>query len=267
MYSEKDDFKEKETVYSDMAKQISSLAGRDWLELTKGCLVLELGGSGGLLGGIVSNVAGRVICTDVVDTQLKYGGQFGKLLKEKFERNGRDFNLGKIEFHVADAQSLNYRDNLFDLIYSQNALEHIIDPLSAIREALRVLKPGGILYVTFDPVWSADSGSHFLDFVKEPWLHILLTDDEFCEQMRKGGAADFQLRSYRTDMNRLPSTFYMKKIPTLLRNYAKRFKFEDWRGCCDPSYVLHVNRAKAAIKLDCGPDELLIRGFRFVAIK
>lgn len=267
MYSEEADFKEKDTVYSGMVTHISSFAGRDWLELAKGCLALEFGGSGGLLGGIVSNVAGRVICTDVADTQLQYGGQFGKLLKEKFERNGRDLNLGKIEFHVADAQNLNYRNNLFDLVYSQNALEHIPDPLSAIRETLRVLKPGGILYVTFDPVWTADSGSHFIDYVKEPWLHILLGDDEFCELMRKGRAEEWQLASYPSAMNRLPCSFYRDQIPRLLDSLASKFDFEEWAGCIDPSFVNHANRGKAARKLNCDPDDLLVRGFRFFALK
>lgn len=267
MYSETEDFAEKEKIYSDMALRISSLAGRDWTELIKGGLALEIGGSGGLLGGIVSGIAGRVICTDIIDTQLQYGGQFAKLLKEKFERNGRDLNFQKIEFHVADAQHLIYRDNQFDFVFTQNALEHIPDPLAAIREALRVLKPGGILYASFDPVWTADSGSHFLNFVKEPWSHILLTDDEFCEQMRKGGAQDWDLASYRTDMNRLPSFFYSQQIPLLLGSCAAKFKFEDWRGCTDNSFAHHKNRTKAANKLNCDPDDLLIRGYRFVAFK
>lgn len=267
MYSEEEDFIEKETVYSDMALRISRFIGRDWADLVNGGLALEIGGSGGLLAGMISKNAGRVICTDVVDLQLKYDGQFLKLLKEKFERNGRSLDLGKIEFQVADAQSLNYRDNLFDLVFTQNALEHIPDPLAAIKEAFRVLKPGGIFYATFDPVWTADSGSHFLEFVKDPWLHILLTDDEFCERMRDGGAQDWQLASYRTDMNRLPSSFYRQQIPLLLRACAQKFEFEDWSGCTDSSFVNHKNRTKAALKLNCNPDDLLIRGFRILAVK
>lgn len=267
MYSEDADFIEKETVYSDMAFRISRFIGRDWTKFVKGRLALEIGGSGALLAGIFSNIMEHVICTDIVDMQLKYDGQFPKLLKEKFERNGRSINLEKIEFQVADAQSLNYRDNLFDFVFTQNTLEHIPDPLVAIREAFRVLKPSGVFYATFDPVWTADSGSHFLEYVKDPWLHILLNDDEFCGRMRDGGAQDWQLASYRTDMNRLPSSFYRQQIPLLLQACAQKFEFEDWRGCTDSSFVNHENRTKAAKKLNCDPVDLLIRGFRILAIK
>lgn len=267
MYSEETDFLEKEKIYSDMAVRISRFTDRDWTELVKGGLALEIGGSGGLLAGIFSNISDRVICTDIINLQLQYEGQFPKLLKEKFERNGRSLNLEKIEFQVADAQFLFYRDDLFDLVFSQNALEHIPDPLAAIREAFRVLKPGGIFYATFDPVWTADSGSHFLEFVKDPWLHILLSDDEFCECMRNGGADDWQLASYRADMNRLPSSFYRQQIPLLLGTCAQKFEFEDWHGCVNNSFVNHENRTKAAIKLNCDPDDLLIRGFRILAVK
>ncbi len=267
MYTESDDFKEKQKIYADMGSCISKFLGRDWLELLNDGMALGLGGSGGLLSGMLSTVASRVMCTDVVDTQSKYEGQFGKLLKEKFERNGRSLNLGKIEFHVSDAQHLIYRDEQFDFVFTQNALEHIPDPLAALKEAFRVLKPGGFFYATFDPVWTADSGSHFIDFVKEPWLHILLTDDEFCEKMRKGGAQDWQLASYRNDMNRLPSSYYRQQIPLLLGGLAKKFELEDWRGCTVESFINHDNRTKAASKLNCDPEDLLIRGFRLVAAK
>jgi len=268
MYSEAEDFAEKEKAFSDMTSCLSNFAGNDWEEMIKGGMALEIGGSGGLLGGMISNLAGRVICTDIIDTQLQYDGQFAKLLKEKFERNGRSLDLGKIEFHVADAQDLIYRENYFDLVFTQNALEHIPDPLVAIKESLRVLKPGGILYATFDPVWTADSGSHFLDFVKDPWLHIILSDDEFCSRMRKGGAQDWQLTSYRKDMNRLPCAFYRDQVPMLLEN-AKitKYKADEWSGCVNPSFVNHRNRNKAAKILNCDSSDLLVRGFCFLVVK
>ena len=267
MYSESNDFSEKDAIFSEMVKLVSLFSGKKWSDLIERGFALEIGGSGGLLAGIVSETARRVICTDVVDTQMQYGGEFPKLLKEKFKRNGRDLNLEKIEFQVGDAQSLNYRDNLFDIVFSQNAFEHIPNPKAAICEALRVLKPGGILYVTFDPVWTADSGSHFLEFVKEPWLHLLLTDDEFCRRMAQNGAQEWQLASYRSDMNRLPCSFYRQELPLLLKSLATKFEFEEWSGCVDNSYLGHANLEKSARKLNCHPNDLLIRGFRLMAIK
>jgi SAM-dependent methyltransferase len=267
MYSEQADFSEKQAVHTDMVACAERLTGRAWGELSAGALALEVGGSGGLLGGIVSASTRRVICTDIVDTQVQHGGEFGKLLKEKFHRNGYDLDLGSVEFQVVDAQHLPYRDEHFDLVFSQNALEHIPDPLVAVREALRVLKHGGFFYATFDPVWTADSGSHFIELLGEPWLHLLLSDDEACSRMTANGAADWQLSSYRRDMNRLPAWYYRDSLPPLLRASASRSEIDEWRGCIQAAHADHANRTLAARRLGCATEDLLIRGFRILAIK
>jgi SAM-dependent methyltransferase len=177
MYSEQKDFEEKINVFNGMKNAINSLCGNDQISASK--LALEVGGSGGLLAGIVSNAGPRVICTDIVDTQVAYNGEFSRLIKEKFERNGLKLNLGKVEFHQADAQNLLYADEKFDFVYSLNAFEHIPDPLIAISEVARVLRKGGIFFASFDPVWTADSGSHFIDYVQDPWLHLLLNHNDY----------------------------------------------------------------------------------------
>lgn len=45
-------------------------------------------------------------------------------------------------FH-ADAKELPFEDNTFDLVMTAHMLEHIDEPTSALREMVRVLKPGG----------------------------------------------------------------------------------------------------------------------------
>jgi ubiquinone/menaquinone biosynthesis C-methylase UbiE len=46
-----------------------------------------------------------------------------------------------------DAQTLEFEDNSFDVIYSFHAIEHIELPLKALREMRRVLKPGGVYLI------------------------------------------------------------------------------------------------------------------------
>lgn len=48
---------------------------------------------------------------------------------------------------VADGQSLPFRDDAFDMVFSQSVLEHVPDPFACAREIERVLKPGGTIYV------------------------------------------------------------------------------------------------------------------------
>lgn len=265
MYSEYEDFKEKKNIFGNMSNAIYTLAGNDHISKSK--LALEIGGSGGLLAGLVSNAGPRVICTDIVDSQTAYNGEFPRLVKDKFERNGLKFDLSKVEFHRADAQNLIYGNGKFDLVYSLNALEHIPDPLIAITEIARVLCKGGIFFASFDPVWTADSGSHFMEYVKEPWLHLLLSDDDFRKRMLDGGAAQWQIDEYPSAMNMKPAFFYRHNLKKKIDQLFSKITFSEWCGCVDPDNENHQNRYTAAALLSCDPEDLLIRGFQIVAIK
>lgn len=48
-----------------------------------------------------------------------------------------------LEFQVADAERLPFRDAVFDLVHSKDSLHHMTEPESALAEYRRVLKPGG----------------------------------------------------------------------------------------------------------------------------
>ncbi|MEI2774065.1 MAG: class I SAM-dependent methyltransferase [Candidatus Competibacter sp.] len=265
MYSEAEDFKEKHAAYSHMVTVLSHMCSH---EVINGCkLALEIGGSGGLLAGIVSKAGPKVICTDIVDVQVKYNGEFPRRLKEKFERNGFDLDLGKVEFHTMDAQCLIYGNDKFDLAFSLNALEHIPDPIKAVEEIWRVLRPGGVFYASFDPVWTADSGSHFIHYTHEPWLHLLIDDDEYCALMKSAGAADWELSEYRCAMNRLPATFYMNEMKEILGKIFSKYSLIHWSGCISDRFANHQNRIKAENITGLSSDELLIRSFQIVALK
>jgi SAM-dependent methyltransferase len=263
-YSEHDDFIEKENLISDLKRYIDIENNFD--EITNK-IALEIGGSGGILGGLVANLGFNVICTDIININKKYNGEFAKLLSEKFYRNNRKLELDRIDFQVADAQHLIYRDNFFDFIFSLNALEHIPNPELAIQEILRVLKPGGKFYASFDPIWSADTGNHFSSYVKEPWLHLLVEDDEFCKLMLDNGASEIELAEYKNAMNRKLFPFYENKIRALIKNSFSKFEMSSWGGCVDETSYNHPNRYSAAAKLGLNPSDLLIRGFKIIAEK
>lgn len=46
-----------------------------------------------------------------------------------------------------------YDDGTFDVIFSSNVLEHVLDPSTWFRQAYRVLKPGGILLAKTPSKW------------------------------------------------------------------------------------------------------------------
>ncbi len=51
------------------------------------------------------------------------------------------------EGRLADANSIPYDDSRFDVVFSDNVLEHLDQPLLVFKEVARVLKPGGVYLV------------------------------------------------------------------------------------------------------------------------
>ena len=56
-----------------------------------------------------------------------------------------------------------FKDNLFDFVFSLNALEHIPCPARALNEISRVLKPGGQAFLSLNPIYHSDVVTICLD--------------------------------------------------------------------------------------------------------
>lgn len=48
---------------------------------------------------------------------------------------------------VAPGDQLPFRDNLLDFVITSHVIEHFYDPVKAVQEWLRVVKPGGYVYI------------------------------------------------------------------------------------------------------------------------
>ncbi|QEU90572.1 class I SAM-dependent methyltransferase [Streptomyces kanamyceticus] len=55
--------------------------------------------------------------------------------------------LDNVEFAVADVHDLDYPDDSFCVVHAHQVLQHVGDPVRALREMRRVCKPGGIVAV------------------------------------------------------------------------------------------------------------------------
>jgi ubiquinone/menaquinone biosynthesis C-methylase UbiE len=70
---------------------------------------------------------------------------------EVCRRNARNVGLSGIDARVADAEALPFDDDTFDLVVGHAVLHHLPDVPAALRECVRVLKPGGALVVAGEP--------------------------------------------------------------------------------------------------------------------
>jgi SAM-dependent methyltransferase len=59
----------------------------------------------------------------------------------------------------ADASRLGFRDDAFDVVFSNSVFEHLERPELVMRDAARVMRPGGVAYMSVHP-WTSESGCH-----------------------------------------------------------------------------------------------------------
>ncbi len=92
---------------------------------------------------------------------------------DEARRNLAAYN--NIEFHLADGLSLPLPDDSLDAVFANMYLHHCPDPLAAIREMVRILRPGGRLILT-------DADAHPYTWLKEELSDLWLGFER--DQMR-----------------------------------------------------------------------------------
>ncbi|GAQ64803.1 class I SAM-dependent methyltransferase [Streptomyces scabiei] len=55
--------------------------------------------------------------------------------------------LGNVDFAVADVHALDFPDDTFGVVHAHQVLQHVGDPVQALREMVRVTRPGGLIAV------------------------------------------------------------------------------------------------------------------------
>lgn len=124
--------------------------------LQPGMQVLDVGcGPGSITVGIASQIGnGRVIGVDMSDSQVRLA-----------EQMAAERGVSNAGFQTGNAYGLPFGDGQFDALFSHALIEHLKKPVRAMREFLRVLRPGGVMGVA-TPDWGG-----FLFGPPSPALH------------------------------------------------------------------------------------------------
>ena len=56
-------------------------------------------------------------------------------------------HLVPVAFAVGDVYALEHADDSFDVVHAHQVLQHLTDPVAALRELRRVARPGGVVAV------------------------------------------------------------------------------------------------------------------------
>ena len=104
--------------------------------LAPGASVLDVGcGPGTITVDLAARVApGRVTAVEITEDALQ-------LARTEADARGQD----NIDFAVADVHALDLPDGTFDVVHAHQVLQHVADPIQALREMRRVCRPGGIV--------------------------------------------------------------------------------------------------------------------------
>ncbi len=96
--------------------------------------------------GIGSGALAIALSSILPETPNFYGIDLSGEMLARAEVEMRQAGL-RPELRQADILSIPYADESFDLVMAAHVLEHLPEPQHAVREMVRVLKPGGMLFL------------------------------------------------------------------------------------------------------------------------
>ena len=136
--------------------------------LSKDCRVLEAACGTGRFSCAIAPSVKKVSCCDYAEEMVRQA-------KKKASR----FGLTNIEFSVQDITELRFADDSFDAAVAANVLHLLSRPNDAIGELMRVVQPGGLLFIpNFVNAESSRSGKRFLKLIgsigfqpENEWTH------------------------------------------------------------------------------------------------
>lgn len=115
----------------------------------------------------------------------------------------------------------------FDVVISQNAMEHFPQPAEALASMRALLRPGGRILLTFGPPWFAPWGSHMHFFCRVPWVNLMFRERAVMAvraRYRSDGARRYE--EVESGLNRMT----LRKLQQLLAQSGMRVEYMRHRG-------------------------------------
>lgn len=102
--------------------------------LVDGAALLDVGAGPGTITLEFARRVGHVTVVEIDEAALS-------LSRDRASEAGAQ----NIDFVVADVHALPFQDDAFDVVHAHQVLQHVGDPVQALREMRRVVRPGGVV--------------------------------------------------------------------------------------------------------------------------
>lgn len=96
--------------------------------------LLDVGAGPGTITAEFAARVAHVTATEIGEQELSLS-----------RRHAAGLGLANIDFAVEDVHALSFADDSFDIVHTHQVLQHVADPVQALREMKRVTRPGGIV--------------------------------------------------------------------------------------------------------------------------
>jgi SAM-dependent methyltransferase len=96
--------------------------------------LLDVGAGPGTITADLAGLVAEVTATEIGPDEL-----------ELTRATAAERGATNIDFQVADIHALPFEDASFDVTHAHQVLQHVADPVQALREMARVTRPGGIV--------------------------------------------------------------------------------------------------------------------------
>jgi SAM-dependent methyltransferase len=94
--------------------------------------LLDVGAGPGTITADLAALVAHVTATELGEAEAALTAQGTK-------------GVGNVDVQVADVHALGFADDSFDVAHAHQVLQHVADPVAALREMARVTRPGGIV--------------------------------------------------------------------------------------------------------------------------